>query len=108
MDPLTTGAIAGLALVSEKLAEKVLEKLVGDGVDKTWTGREKLAEIFRKYAYGELQTLQLTEKYAPDKKTIRGEIDKLSDFLRRNEEALREIAALIGESLKIGRASCRG
>jgi len=99
MDPLTIGAVTGLALVSEKVAEKVLEKLIGEGVDKTWTGREKLAAIFRKYAYGELQTLELSEKYTLDKKTIRGEIDKLSDFLRRNEKALREVAELIGESL---------
>ncbi len=99
MDPLSVGAIAGLALVSEKVAEKVLEKLVGDGVDKGWTGREKLAAIFRKYAYDEFQTLELSEKYTPKKKTIRGEVEKLSDFLRRNEEALREVADLLGESL---------
>ncbi len=99
MDPLTTGAIAGLAFLSEKIAEKVLDKLVGEGVDKTWSGREKLAAIFRKYAYDEFQTLQLSEEYKPEKNKIRGEIDKLSDFLRRNEEALREIAGLLGESL---------
>ncbi len=99
MDPLTTGIIAGLSLVAPKIAEKALEKLIGDGVDKTWSGREKLAAIFRKYAYDEIQTLELSEKHTPDKKTIRGEIEKLSEFLLRNEEALREIADLLDESL---------